>query len=70
MTIFLRKEAWYEHTARLLPEEISKEPFGLLASKIRSPNHFLGAQNKICRGQSGGLGRLGKTTKGGGGGVD
>ena len=25
---------------RLLPKEISKEPFGLLTSKVRSPSHY------------------------------
>ena len=26
--------------SRLLPKEISKEPFGLLTSKVRSPSHY------------------------------
>ena len=44
----------------LLPKEIFEEPFGLLTLKVRSPSHFLGAPDKICRGQSWGLGKTGK----------
>ena len=33
-------------SSRLLPKEISKEPFGLLPPKVRSPNKILRVQSR------------------------